>query len=82
MRTTSLDLTPEQAADAVRIFQVLRQATEDDHWRIAQLLASKPNSQILGATEFELRDLVHQTGAKALQAALEGRRKGGTKGRA
>jgi len=82
MRTTSLDLTPEQAADAVRIFQVLRQATEDDHWRIAQLLASKPDSQILGATEFELRDLVHQTGAKALQAALEGRRKGGTKGRA
>jgi len=82
MRTTSLDLTPEQAADAVRIFQVLRQATEDDHWRIAQLLASKPDSQILGATEFELRDLVHQTGAKALQAALEGRKKGGTKGRA
>ena len=82
MRTTSLDLTPEQAADAVRIFQVLRQATEDDHWRIAQLLASKPDSQILGATEFELRDLVHQTGAKALQAAIEGRRKGGTKGRA
>ena len=82
MRTTSLDLTPEQAADAVRFFQVLRQATEDDHWRIAQLLASKPDSQILGATEFELRDLVHQTGAKALQAALEGRKKGGTKGRA
>ena len=82
MRTTSFELTPEQTADAEQIYQVLRQATEDDHWRIAQLLASKADSQIFGATEFELRDIVHETGTKALQAALDGRKKGGTKGRA
>jgi hypothetical protein len=81
MRTTSFDLTPEQTDDAERIYQVLRQATEGDHWRIAQLLASKPDSRIFGATEFELRDIVHETGAKAIQAALDGRKKGGTKGR-
>jgi hypothetical protein len=81
MRTTSFELTPEQTADAEQIYQVLRQATEDDHWRIAQLLASKADSQIFGATEFELRDIVHETGTKALQAALDGRKKGGTKGR-
>jgi hypothetical protein len=80
MGTTAFDLTPEQVAEAQQIFQRLRQATEDDHWRIAQLLASKPDSQILGATEFELRDMVHETGAKAIQAALDGRKKGGTKG--
>ena len=80
MGTTAFDLTPEQVAEAQQIFQRRRQATEDDHWRIAQLLASKPDSQILGATEFELRDMVHETGAKAIQAALDGRKKGGTKG--
>jgi PHD/YefM family antitoxin component YafN of YafNO toxin-antitoxin module len=80
MGTTAFDLTPEQVAEAQQIFQRLRQATEDDHWRIAQLLASKPDSQILGATEFELRDMVYETGAKAIQAALDGRKKGGTKG--
>jgi len=73
-------LTPEQNADAERIFQALRQASEDDQWRLAQLLASKPDAQILGATEFEVRDIVHGIGAKALQAALDGRKKGGTEG--
>lgn len=80
MRTPRADLTTEQAAEAERIFQALHQASEDEHWRIAQLLASKPDAQLLGATEFEVRDLVHQTGAKAIQAALDGRKKGGTAG--
>jgi hypothetical protein len=82
MRTPQSDLTPEQVADAEQIYQTLRQASEDEHWRIAQLLASKPDSQLLGATEFEVRDIVHEIGAKAIQTALIGRKKGGTKGRA
>lgn len=80
MRTSRPDLTPEQNADAERIFQALRQASEDDQWRLAQLLASKPDAQILGATEFEVRDIVHGIGAKALQAALDGRKKGDIEG--
>lgn len=79
MRTSRSDLNPEQAAEAERIFQALHHASEDEHWRIAQLLASKPDDQLLGATEFEVRDLVHQIGAKAIQTALEGRKKGDTK---
>jgi hypothetical protein len=82
MRTPQFDLTTDQAADAERIFLTLRQASEDEHWRLAQLLASKPDSQLLGATEFEVRDIVHEIGAKAIQTALEGRKKGATKGRA
>ena len=82
MRAPDPSLTPDQAADAERIYQALRQASEDEHWRIAQLLASKPDSQLLGQTEYEVRDLVHRTGAKAIQAALDGRKKGGTGGRA
>jgi hypothetical protein len=80
MRTPRPDLTPEQAVEAERIFQALHDASEDENWRIAQLLASKTDDQIFGATEFEVRDLVHQTGAKAIQAALDGRKKGDTAG--
>jgi hypothetical protein len=80
MRTPRRDLTPEQVVEAEKIFQALHRASEDEHWRIAQLLASKPDSQLLGATEFQIRDLVHETGAKAIQAALDGRKKGGIRG--
>lgn len=80
MHTPRADLTTEQVAEAERIFQALHLASEDEHWRIAQLLASKPDAQLLGAAEFEVRDLVHETGAKAIQAALDGRKKGGTRG--
>ena len=80
MRSPRPDLTPEQAADAERIFQTLRQASEGDQWLLAQRLASKPDAQLLGATEFEVRDIVHGIGAKAIQAALDGRKKGGIRG--
>lgn len=82
MRTPNPRLTPEQAAEAERIFQVLREASVDEQWRIAELLASKSDGQLLGQTEYQVRDLVHQIGAKALQTALEGRKKGGIKDRA
>ena len=80
MLTTQLNLTPEQLAEAEQIFQALQQATKDDHWRIAQLLASKPDSKLLGETEFQIRDIDHEIGAKAIATVLEGRKKGGTKG--
>jgi hypothetical protein len=46
------------------------------------LLASKPNRELLGHTEFQIRDACHRIGACAVDAALEERKKGGTKGRA
>jgi hypothetical protein len=75
-------LSPEQAERAEQIFQSLRQQTEADLRGLAELLAGKEDGQILGATEFEVRDRVHKIGAKAIQAALDGRKKGGTGGRA
>jgi len=42
--------------------------------QMARLLASKRDSQLLGQTEFELRDLVHGLGAKALEIALRQKR--------
>ena len=71
-------LSPEQAELAEQIFQSLRQAAEADLRGLAELLASKEDSQILGHTKFEVRDRVHKIGAKALETALEGRKKGAT----
>jgi hypothetical protein len=42
------------------------------------LLARKPDDQLFGPTEFQLRDLVHRLGAHALQTAAEQRKKGAT----
>jgi hypothetical protein len=77
-----MDLTPEQKAEAQRLFEALQQPFLDEARRLAELLASKPDAQLLGRTEFEVRDAVHRLGATALEAALDGRKKRGTKGRA
>ena len=73
-------LSPEQDAEAERLFQVLRPAVEDELRRLTQLLASKPDDKLLGKTEFEVRDRVHTIGAKAIETALNERKKGATKG--
>ena len=77
---SSSPLTPEQAEQADRIFQSLRQAVDADLRSLAELLASKPDRQLLGQTEFEVRDRVHKIGARAIETALNERKKGDTKG--
>ena len=74
------DPTPEQTDLEERIYQGLRQACDGDLRQMARLLASKSYDQLLGRTEFEVRDIVHGLGAKALQTALDGRKKGATEG--
>ena len=73
-----LILTAEQAAEAERILDVVKGAAEVEIRQIARLLASKSNRELFGATEFRVRDVVHRIGARALEAALEERKKGGT----
>lgn len=74
-----IPLTPEQEAEAQRLFELLQQPFLNEARALARLLASKPDQQLLGKTEFEIRDAVHRLGAHTLQAALEERKKGGTK---
>jgi hypothetical protein len=74
------ELTAEQKAEADRIHAAMLHAAEADLRELAELLASKNDSNILGATEFTVRDIVLRVGAQALQAALEERKKGGTTG--
>jgi hypothetical protein len=80
MPRLSLDLTPEQRDEADRIKTRLLAAVEDEVQGIAELLASKPDAQLLGATEFQVRDRVHEIGARAIETALDERKKGGTRG--
>jgi hypothetical protein len=79
---TATDPTSESADLEERIYQGLRQSCDSDLRKMAKLLASKPYKQLLGQTEFEVRDLVHDLGATALQTALNERKKGVTEGRA
>jgi hypothetical protein len=79
MPRPSLDLTPEQRDEADRIKRRLLAAVEDEAQGIAELLASKPDGQLLGAAEFQVRDRVHAIGARAIEAALDERKKGATK---
>jgi hypothetical protein len=78
-RTCPEGLSHEQWEEAQRVFAVSQQAVEDELWRMSCLTASKADDQMLGQTEFELRDHVLRIGAIALQNAVnERRKKGGT----
>ena len=76
------DLTPQQEAHAQELAQVMVKALEGDILQLTGLLASKPDHQVLGPTVFQVRDLVHQIGAKVIRAELDARQKKPTKGRA
>lgn len=72
------DLTPEQRAEAERLYQALREATDQDLRAVAAFLATKEDRHLFGATEFELRDRIHRLGAKALEVAAAARKKTAT----
>ncbi len=77
-----IDLTEEQDAEASRIADILRAKAEAEVRYISRLLASKPNRELLGETEFQIRDAVHRLGAAGVDAALSERKKRGTSDRA
>jgi hypothetical protein len=77
-----IPLTPEQEAEAQRLYEAIQQAFLDEARQTARLLASKDDRHLLGQTEFDLRDRAHRLAAKALESALQGRKKGGTAARA
>ena len=73
-------LTRDQQAEADRIFTALQAACHADLRALAELLASKADHEVFGATEFQARDHVLPIAAKAIEATLAGRKKGGTTG--
>jgi hypothetical protein len=80
--SSSLQLTPEQEAEAQRLADSIAVKTKEELLQITRLLVSKQDHEFFGQTEFEVRDLVHKIGARAIEAAVNERKKRGTKGRA
>jgi hypothetical protein len=75
-----LPLTPKQEAEAQVLFQRLKSAVEHEALQLARLMASKADRELLGGTEFAVREQVHRLGAQVLETALQERKKGGIRG--
>ena len=73
----NVELDEEQEAESQRIYERLRGAFDEELKTMARLMASKPNHQLFGQTEFELRDRVHELGARVLETAADERQKKG-----
>lgn len=78
----AFNLTPEQLEVAERIEKVMLESMQEDIHAMACMLATKECRQLLGQTEFQVRDGVHKIGAKMVETALQERKKRGTKARA
>ena len=76
-----LQLSPEQEAEAQALFERLKSAFAREALQLARVLASKEDGQVLGRTEFEVRDQVHRLGAQVLEAVLQERKKKATTAR-
>ena len=77
-----IELNPEQEEEAARIEEALLAKSRVATRHLARVLASKENRDMLGATEFTLRDVVLRLGAEAIDIALQERKKRGTAGAA
>jgi len=77
-----IDLTPEEEAMAQRIAAKIVEKATQDALMMARLMVSKKPHELLGATEFKIRERVHELGAFTIETAVNERKKGGTKGRA
>ena len=81
-RRTRPELTAEQQVEAQRLRGLMLEAAAAEITELAELLATKTDATMLGETEFRVRDIVHRVGAKAIETALEERKKGATAVRA
>lgn len=72
-----LELTAEQDAEAQRIQERLGPVVLEELTKMARLMASKPNRELFGQTEFQIRDAVHRIGAMVLETAADERQKKG-----
>lgn len=77
-KPVNVELNGEQEAEADRIAERLTPLFAEEVRRMARRMASKPARQLLGPTEFELRDRLHALGAEVLEVtAAERVKKGG-----
>lgn len=72
-----MDATLTLTADEQNLFERLGPIFEAERRRMAKALAAKPDAELFGKNEYEVRDRVHELGAKVLAEAANGRQKKG-----
>jgi hypothetical protein len=72
-----MGMEPSLTADERVLYERLEPLFEQERLRLAKALASKKDSELFGQNEFEVRDRVHELGAKALEVAANERQKKG-----
>ena len=65
-----ISLSTQQEAEAEALAQRIRELSEEEFLQIARLLVSKSEREIFGDTEFQVRDILIRTGAKAFEEHL------------
>lgn len=68
-----LNLTAEEQV----LFERLKPLYEQELLRMVKAMCSKKDEELLGKNEYEVRDRVHELGAKALEIAVNERQKKG-----
>jgi hypothetical protein len=71
------ELSVDQEALAQRIYEKLQTTMHEELLAMARLMASKPDHELFGRGEFELRDKLHELGAKVLETSANERAKKG-----
>ncbi len=71
MTARGRELTAVEEEEARRIAVSVAAGARAEALKIGRLLASRKNSELFGATEFEVRDAVPRIGTRALETALE-----------
>jgi hypothetical protein len=66
----AIALSPEQEAEAKVLEAKIQQAVQKELGDLARLMVSKPDRELFGQTEFQVRDLVLRIGAKVFQEHL------------
>lgn len=73
-----LDLTAEEEAAAERIYDSIKDKAQLHLRNMARLMASKKPEELLGRSEFELRDMALALGAEVLETTInQSAKKGG-----
>ena len=72
-------ITPEKSEEVQRVHDVMLKAMEQEIWRMAEFMVTRRDDQLLGQTEFTLREKVLRMGAQALEATVDDRKKRGTR---
>ena len=68
--STRESLSAEKEAEAQALAQRIREVADEEFLQIARLLVGKPEREIFGDTEFEVRDILLRAGAKAFEEHL------------